>query len=228
MDMNIDLNQLVKLGVIPAPDDEVVIEQGNLVNNNNTEDPYSVLFGWSIPNAIVCDQEWKEYRVKMLAHLKDECTEEERDEYLSKIQIEDFHWNWFNKSRCYSTEEYKWFFLKTGDSVEAACLIYFPKRSALSDDNIFYVEFIAVAPWNRLTPLEKKRYKGVGKKLLQAVIKYSAATLGYKYGFCLHSLPQAKGFYEHIGMIHIDALDKAPLEYYEIDDNRSMIFAGVL
>jgi len=174
------------------------------------------------------DSAWKEYRLKMLAYLKDECDDEERDEYLSKIQTEDFHWNWFNKSTCYNTEEYKWFFLKSGDSVEAACLIFFPKKSALNDNSIFYVEFIAVAPWNRFTPLEKKRYNGVGKKLLQAVIKYSAATLGYTYGFCLHSLPQAQGFYEHIGMIHIDALDKSPLQYYEIDDNNSMRFAGVL
>ncbi|UHC87505.1 hypothetical protein [Klebsiella michiganensis] len=57
--MNIDVNQLVKLGIIPAPDDEIVIEQGNLRSNNNTEDPYSVLFGWSLPNAIICDQAWK-------------------------------------------------------------------------------------------------------------------------------------------------------------------------
>ena len=93
--MNIDVNQLVKLGIIPPPDNEVVIEQGCLKSNNNTEDPYSVLFGWSLPNAIICDQAWKEYRLKMLTYLKDECDDEERDEYLSKIQTEDFHWNWF-------------------------------------------------------------------------------------------------------------------------------------
>lgn len=226
--MNIDINQLIKLGIIPAPDEEVIIEKGTLVSSRQVEESYLISFGWSLPNAITCDQEWSEYRLKMFEHLKNECNDETREEFLSKIQIEDSHWNWFNKSRCYSTEEYKWFFLKTSHDVEAACLIYFPKESALNQDDIFYIEFIAVAPWNRLTPLEEKRYNKVGKKLLQAVIKYSTATLGYRYGFCLHSLPQAKGFYEHIGMIHIDKLDKAQLQYYEIDDNNSMRFLEVL
>ncbi|EKN6274144.1 TPA: hypothetical protein ACVH97_003535 [Yersinia enterocolitica] len=226
--MTIDLQQLVKLGIIPKADDEIVIDHGVLVSNQGTDDPYDISFGWSCVNALTCDQSWREYRVRVLEHIKDNCNEEETQDWLSKIQTEDYHWQWISKSMQYDTDEYKWFFLKTKENIEAACLIYFPKKSALNDNDIFYVEFIAVAPWNRFSPLEKKRYNSIGKKLLQEIIKYSTSTLGYQYAFCLHSLPQAQGFYEYIGMVHIDKLDKRPLQYYEIDNDQSMKFVGLV
>ncbi|MGP3141738.1 GNAT family N-acetyltransferase [Serratia nevei] len=225
--MSIDINQLVRLGIIPAPDNEVIIEQGSINKCDATKESYTISYGWSVPNALSCDKGWKEYRARILTHIKENCNnDEERNEILSKIQTEDYHWNWFSKSVNYHEDEYKWFFLRTDNHVEAACLIYFPKKSVFSDGNIFYVEFIAVAPWNRFTPLEEKRFKGVGKMLLQAVIKYVTRNLGYQYGFCLHSLPQAQGFYEHIGMQHVDALDKKTLFYYEIDNASAMRFVG--
>ena len=45
--MTIDLQQLVKLGIIPKADDEIVIDDGVLVSNQGTDDPYDISFGWS-------------------------------------------------------------------------------------------------------------------------------------------------------------------------------------
>lgn len=226
MDMSVDIDQLVKLGLIAAPDNEVVIDQGFINKSDATTEAYTVSYGWNVLNALSCDKDWKEYRTRILTHLKENCDDAERNEILPKIQTGDYHWSWFSKSLNYHDDEYKWFFLRTDSAVEAACLIYFPKKSVFSDGNIFYVEFIAVAPWNRFSPLEDKRFKGVGKMLLQAVIKYGTKSLGYQHGFCLHSLPQAQGFYEHIGMKHFDALDKERLFYYEIDNVSAMKFVG--
>ena len=231
--MSVDLDQLLKLGIIDSLENEVVFEQGQIEKSDGALEPYSISYGWNLIKSLACDNKWKEYRVRILTFLKENCDEEQRNDLLSKIQFEDYHWEWFGKSLRHRKEEYKWFFLSTETSVEAACLIYFPKPSALDESDIFYVEFIAVAPWNRFSPLEEKRFNGVGKKLLKSAIKYLTESLGYQYGFCLHSLPQAQGFYEHIGMIHIEKLDKLedpecdPLYYYEIDHKNSMKFVGI-
>ncbi|KEA51773.1 hypothetical protein DT73_16120 [Mangrovibacter sp. MFB070] len=231
--MSVDLNQLIKLGIIDQLEDDIIIEEGIIKKNDGSSAHYSISFGWNLIKALICDKKWKEYRIRMLTYLEENYDEEKREELLSKIQVEDHHWNWFGKSLHYREEEYKWFFLSTESTVEAACLIYFPKPSVLDKGDIFYVEFIAVAPWNRFSPLEDKHFHGIGSKLLRSIIKYLTEKQGYQYGFCLHSLPQAHGFYEHIGMIHVEDHDKVedpdcdPLYYYEIDSLNSMKFVGI-
>lgn len=231
-DMNVDLDQLIKLGYIDSLGNDVVFEQGVIEKNDGSSETYTVSYGWNLLKAHACDKEWKQYRTRILTYLKESCNDAQRNEFLSKIQVEDYHWQWFGKSMRYREEEYKWFFLSSTNTVEAACLIYFPKKSAMDESDIFYVEFIAVAPWNRFSPLEDKRFKKIGTILLRSIIKYLTESQGYQYGFCLHSLPQAQGFYEHIGMIHFEHLDKIespdcdPLYYYEIDQSNSMKFVG--
>lgn len=231
--MNFDLDQLINLGIIDCLEKDVTFEEGTITKNDGTLVPYSISFGWNLIKALACDKEWKEYRTQILIHLKEDCDEQKRNELLTKIQFEDYHWKWFGKSLRHNQDEYKWFFLTTESAVQAACLIYFPKPSALDNSDIFYIDFIAVAPWNRFTPLEEKRFNGIGKKILQAIIKYLTTNLGYQYGFSLHSLPQAQGFYKHIGMVHFEQFDKVeapdcdPLHYFEINHVNSMKFVGV-
>ncbi|EHR1165337.1 TPA: GNAT family N-acetyltransferase [Vibrio parahaemolyticus] len=223
--MNIDLDELVRLGLI-SHDDENVIEKGILNDDSNNDIDYTVTFGWDLFSANNCDKSWKIYRFELAEYIEKNFKEEDRPAIFSQMQVEDYHWEWLSKSIVYQSDEYKWFYLKTEDNVEAACLAYHPKKSAVDSEDIFYIEFIAVAPWNRENPMSAKKLKGVGSTLLRATIKYLVDSLGLTYRFGLHALPQARGYYQKIGMDYIPIGDKDSLEYFEMSDNNSMTFVN--
>ncbi|MGI2151874.1 hypothetical protein ACROAK_03130 [Shewanella oncorhynchi] len=225
--MKLDIEQLINQGLI-VPDEGSVVYNGTLSTTNNVDLKFKVTNGWDILAAHKCDLEWKAYRYKLAEHLQENYDGETLKEVLGTIQVEDAHWKWLDKSFFYNSDEYQWYFLKTSSDVEAVCLTYHPKASELYSGNIFYIEFIAVAPWNRDDPMEQKRFKSLGSLLMRIVINYSVTKLGLTYGFSLHSLPQANGFYKRIGMTHCKNADKDSLEYFEMDVDSSMKFVGVL
>ncbi|PWB18367.1 hypothetical protein DCO45_10395 [Comamonas sp. JNW] len=134
---------------------------------------------------------------------------------LETAQLEDNHWNWLNKSLSYKTDCYKWFFLVAENYPQAACLVYHPKNSVAGPSNIFYIEYIAAAPWNRENALNERIFKGAGAKLLNHVIIYAKDNLKLDPGFSLHSLPKAIQFYEKIGMTAFPKYDKEGLKFFE-------------
>jgi len=68
---------------------------------------------------------------------------------------------------------------------------------------------------------------GVGTEIIKQVQRYFKKTYRYKYGFSLHSLPQARKFYEKFGMIHFPEYnDKDGLFFYEIDEDKVMLLLG--
>ena len=82
---------------------------------------------------------------------------------------------------------------------EASAVSFSAKLTDLVDgENIFYVEYLAVAPWNRDCLVRQREYKGVGSTLLKVALNYSVEKLGLIPGFSLHSLPQAKEYYEKL------------------------------
>lgn len=147
-------------------------------------------------------------------------------EVLESIQTEDHHWDWFKKSYKFMSDEYEWFFLFSEDKPQGACLIYHPEGSALCEENIFYVEYLAVAPWNRDCLVRQREYKGVGSTLLKAALNYSIQKLGLTPGFSLHSLPQAKEYYEKLKMVNVREMDKGPLLYFELPQQEAHNLAG--
>ncbi|MUK78987.1 N-acetyltransferase [Aliivibrio fischeri] len=223
--MNIDIDELVRLGLISI-DDEQVIDQGLLNDNDNNKVDYRVTFGWDLISADTCDKKWKIYQFEIAEYIEKNFEENEFPMIFSQMQVEDYHWEWLSKSLVYRSDEYKWFYLKTGSNVEAACLAYHPKKSAVDSKDIFYIEFIAVAPWNRENPMSPKKLKGVGSTLLRVTIKYLVNSLGLTYRFGLHALPQARGYYQKIGMEYLPIGDKDSLEYFEMSDNNSITFVN--
>ncbi|MCU4191333.1 GNAT family N-acetyltransferase [Vibrio cholerae] len=224
-EMNIDLNELIRLGLIHR-NDEKVIEQGVLNDESNNGIGYRVTFGWDLFSANSCDKSWKIYRFELAEYIEKNFTEDDFPTIFAQMQVEDYHWNWLSKSLVYQGDEYKWFYLKTEQDVEAACLAYHPKKSAVDSEEIFYIEFIAVAPWNRENPMSAKKLKGVGSILLKASIKYLVNSLGLTYRFGLHALPQARGYYQKIGMDYLPIGDKDSLEYFEMSDKNSITFVN--
>ena len=220
-----EIKELVSSGAI-APTTADVIAVGTLKKSDGSEISYNVHCGWDIVKAWACDHEWGKYTVRILSFIDKEFTDPGvRDEILEQTSLEDHHWEWFQKAAFYRSAEYRWFFLMAEGLPQAACLIYQPKASAFADGNIFYVEYIAVATWNRRNPMNGRVFTGVGTKILKHAVEHCRNTLNLMPGFSLHALPKAIPFYEKIGMLRKEDLDKGLLAYYEMPENAYTAFA---
>lgn len=169
-----------------------VIESGSLSHTV----PYEIKHGWNPTLATQCDYQWSGFFTQLFETLQSlNKSEEEEAKILDSIQAGDIHWRWFNKTFCYKEDEYEWFFMVAEGEVQGACLIYHPKESKLEKGNIFYIEYLASAPWNRGSLINEKAFNGVGTILLKCAINYAINTLNLKPGFSLHSLHSAEGYY---------------------------------
>lgn len=186
-----------------------------------------IVNGWDLGPASQCDSLWGGFSYQILEFIK-ESDESIQQQLLDDCHLEDFHWRWLAKHKNYHSDQYNWFFLMADGVPQASCLIYHPKKSSQSDDDIFYIEFLAVAPWNRPNPIKKQSFKGLGSLLLKAVIMHAENELGMKKGFSLHSLPKAEGFYSKIGMIRVTGLDKDSLAYFEMLEIPKQDFLGAI
>ncbi len=194
------------------------IEQGELMHISKKKVPYKIVHGWNLTASIECDALWKQGWLALLKQIqKAELDETKQNKILASISTEDIHWHWFGKAVDYSTDEYEWFHLYAHGKPQAACLIYHPETSALEPGDIFYVKFVAVAPWNRTCELRPREFRGLGEIVLRAAQRFAVKELKLRPGFCLHSLPKAEGFYTKLKMVKVDGREDAQsLAYYEL------------
>lgn len=183
---------------------------------------YSIHLGWDLLIANLCDRTWGAFNVSLLRYIRKlESEGVDIAPILESAQLEDNHWRWLDKTLHYRGDSYKWFFLIAENYPQAACLVYHPKASVVGGGDIFYVEYIAAAPWNRENVLAERVFKGVGPKLLNRVISYAKDDLKLRPGFSLHSLPKAVQFYEKIGMTAFPQYDKGGLKFFEWVDSQA-------
>ena len=214
-----DIRELIANGEI-APDKDNVIFKGVLTNADLQEETYKINHGLDLIRANLCDKLWGAFNLQLIAYIKSQkYSDEELHSIADSIQLDDRHWDWLTKTCVHNSDEYEWFFLDIDGKPQAACLIYHPKKSAIDSGDIFYIEYVAVAPWNRNNPMERKRYNSAGSEIIKCVMKYASQTLGLRFGFSLHSLPKAAGFYEKIGMTYYDVHNKDSLNYYEMSED---------
>ncbi len=222
------LRQMIASGELKFESSNSVIETGELLDNESNSFKYEIVHGWNITLSYSCDREWKAFYFGLFEFITEQnYTDEELAEVLSGIQLQDKHWDWFKKSYVYHSSEYEWFYLLAQDKPQGACVFYHPKESIIDAKNIFYVEYIAVAPWNRETPLTVRKFKGVGTILLKCALNYAVNELGLQCGFSLHSLPESKDYYEKVGMINFPERDKDRLVYFEMPRDKSIEMLGV-
>jgi hypothetical protein len=81
-----------------------------------------------------------------------------------------------------------------------------------------YISRLAVAPWNRVNR-GVRRYKGLGKLLVQYVI-WRSWNLGLKGRIILEALPGAEEFYLYLGFREIGFGDE-DLKLYELPRDRA-------
>jgi len=194
------------------------IEHGELTHVSKGKLTYTIVHGWDLMSSHECDTLWREAWSALFEQIRQaEPDKIKRKKILDSISMEDNHWNWFEKAFAYNTDEYEWFHLYADGKPQAACLIYHPEASALGPGDIFYIKFVAVAPWNRTCDLRPREFRGLGEIILRAVQRFAVNELKLRPGFCLHSLPRAEGFYTKLEMVKVAGKEDAQLlAYFEL------------
>jgi len=194
------------------------IEEGELTHVSKKKVPYRIVHGWDLKASLKCDTLWKQGWLDLLNQIQQaESDETKQNEILASISTEDSHWNWFTKAVDFCTDEYEWFHLYADGKPQAACLIYHPEASALEPGDIFYVKFVAVAPWNRTCDFRPRQFRGLGEIILRTAQRFAVKELKLRPGFCLHSLPKAEIVYTKLKMVKVDGKEDAEsLSYFEL------------
>lgn len=216
--MNItELKSRIANGEIAELGKSEEVTSGQLKSSDGNAVDYSVFHGWNLLSSKECSDQWGQHNLELLEYIDSQgYGDEELHKVLESLQTEDFHWDWYAKSHLMRTEEYRWFYLYAENKPQGACVIFQPKDSALNGSNIFYIEFIAVAPWNRDCSIRERYLYSVGSVMLKSILDYAVNVLNLTPGFSLHSLPQAKGYYERLSMVNVNELDKESLMYFEL------------
>ena len=191
------------------------IAGGSIERNDGTPIAYELRTGIDYLKIQECDVEWKTFTMEQFKAINN-LGDEEKEEYIQSMQLEDIHWDWFKKASILKEEGYDWFSLWVEDRIQGMCITYQPKTSFINTGEIFYIEYLAVAPWNRDSKLSARKYKKIASTIIAKITEYMSKNKGLTPAFSLHSLPQAIGFYEHIGMVYCPDEDKDGLRCYEI------------
>lgn len=203
-----------------APETADVVCQGTLFTPDGEPVEYSLHHGWDPVKAYLCDKSWGVFTVQMLHFIKNQNYDDATlYKVLSEIQIDDHHWDWLAKTLHYNGEEYDWFYVMAEGYPQGACLIYHPKPSSISSGDIFYVEYLAAAPWNRSNPMRKRAIRGVATELMRYAINFGRNHLKLRYGFSLHAIQRAIPYYQDLGMVRHAPADKEKLFYFEMPED---------
>lgn len=209
-----EIKKLISEGGIKPSTNELKLGK---FKSNNTVLQYRVFHGWDIARAYKADNQWGNFNAELLDYIQNQnYSEADLQKVLDQIQIHDSHWCWFDKHYAFKSEEYNWFFLEVNNITEGICLTYHPKESVFDSSEIFYIEYIAVAPWNRKNPYRDRKLYGLGSILMQTVCEFFLKKYKYKFRFSLHSVEKAKEFYEKVGMTRFSEYDKKDLYFYEM------------
>lgn len=144
-------------------------------------------------------------------------TPEKWIETQGNFGVQDQHWDWRKKSAIAPKSNRRVFSLLNASEVEAAMMLLFGKNSREpgASHPIAYVDYVAVAPWNRKPVQHPQRFRSLGTVMLGVAVETSMRN-GHDGRCGLHSLPQSEGFYRKIGMKDF-GIDSAysSLRYFE-------------
>jgi hypothetical protein len=220
-----EIKNLIASGKVTASTDDV-IANGIINAFDGSKVDYTLHYGWDIVKSNDCDERWHKFNLRLMRWIDEQNYDPQTlAAVLAEIQVDDHHWEWFKKSLCYRTDEYHWFFLMANGVPQGACLLLHPKQSAFSARDVFYIEFIAVAPWNRENPMEPRTFKGLGTRMIKSIIAFGLGKLSFGHGFSLHALPRAADFYLKIGMHKVAQYDKGKLQYFEMPEDVAIKYA---
>lgn len=172
------------------------------------------------------DSKWKPQLQERKNNLK-EC------ETLESANIQDFHWDWSRKvDKVNKRLDYESFAVESDNTTQGLMLL---NNVALARERkqkgryIVYIEYLAVAPWNRFSFTDTPLFKGVGSLLLGTAINYSFDQ-EFDGRIGLHSLPQSEVWYrEQCEMTDLGPDPDYPhnLRYYEMTPTQAKSFLNI-
>ncbi len=172
----------------------------------------------------------RQYALALLEYFEladDEQTPSRLKEICGRLGVQDYRWDWRIKNAVAPKSRRRIFSMLNVDQVEAAMLLLFGEMSrdpASSSLEIVYVDFLAVAPWNRREFQHPQRFNGLGRLMIGAAVAMSLIA-GHDGRCGLHSLPQAEGFYRRIGMTDFGPdSKKESLRYFEFSAQTAQEF----
>ena len=164
----------------------------------------------------------RQYDLAILQFFQLPATDQTPEKWLEiqgKLEVQDQHWEWRTKCSIAPGTNRRVLSLLNAGEVEAAMLLLSGKtsRDPSAPLPILYVDYVAVAPWNRKAFQNPQRFRHLGTVMIGAAVELSRG-LGLDGRCGLHSLPQSEGFYRRIGMRDY-GLDTAysSLRYFEFD-----------
>lgn len=172
----------------------------------------------------------RQYNLAILSYFQlppASLTPDKWNEILGAFGAQDAHWRWRTKCTVAPGSNRKIFALLNIGEVEAAMLLHFGRQSRVAGQPlpIVYVDYVAVAPWNRKEIQNPQRFRHLGTVLLGTAVAVSSS-MGFEGRCGLHSLPQSEGFYRRIGMADFDIdLAYSSLRYFEFDTRAARLFA---
>ncbi len=138
----------------------------------------------------------------------------------------DSHWDWNEKNQSMLGSVHRILALLNGEDVEALMRIDLSKpslRETAFYTPVVYVDYLAVAPWNRPAIQSPPRFKGLGTLLLGAAVSVSFEE-GMDGRCGLHSLTQSEGFYLWAGMEDLGVDEACGLRYFEFSPSAARKF----
>jgi hypothetical protein len=131
----------------------------------------------------------------------------------------DYHWPWRRYVERLGTDlSWKQFALEVGGETQGLMQLSLVQRSRIEvGQHLVYVDRLAIAPWNRKSNKEGRRYRPVGPLLMRHAIGTSLSE-GFAGRVGLHSLPGAADFYRDRLRMKSFGPDPAhqSLEYFEL------------
>jgi hypothetical protein len=132
---------------------------------------------------------------------------------------ENHDWSWKEKARSTMPDSQVFLGLVVDDEIQGMVTFSTQTRSSRRPGNagkcVLYVEYLESAPWNSVVyARENAVYRGVGTRLLSAVVNASVAA-GCNGRVGLHSLKQAEGFYASVGFENLGPDPEEGLDYFE-------------
>ena len=134
---------------------------------------------------------------------------------------EDAAWNWeqmLAETGGRAEKAFQTFALVCRRDVQGAMILETrSRRSRMARRGVVYVEYVAVAPWNRATIQRPPRFRGCGTALIDAA-RACSRTVGRGGALALHSKEGARPFYERLGFVDLGS-DEAEggLHYFELE-----------
>ena len=174
-------------------------------NHSKEKFDASIATGFDLDLIFQTEKDWGIEKSKLASEILTKYPEAQSDiavfcEAIKEFNVEDWGWSWSRKAMHCKPPRYEWFFLIADGATQGIAIIYHPEPSQLASDNIFYVDYLATAFWNRNQPNRQKRFSKVGSILLAHSIDYAMTKLNLRPGFSLHSLPGAEPYYLSLGM----------------------------